>query len=78
MHKSNTYILITLVIGLSLIFQWQMNKMDRKLTCIYTQLNTLPSFILPELRADLGTLQKQIELVESACDTSYIFSGIRK
>jgi len=76
MQKFHTYILIALVVGLFLV-QWQINKVDRKLTCIYNQVNALPAFIVPELRADFTALQKQVELVESACDKSYIFSGIK-
>lgn len=75
MQKSH-YILIALLVGFFLVFQWQMNKMDRKLTCIYNQLNAIPSFVVPELRADLNALQEQVELVEKACDKSYIFTGI--
>lgn len=77
MQKSHTYILMALVVGFFLVFQWQMNKMDRKLTCIYNQLNAIPSFVVPELRADFTALQEQVELVELACDKSYIFTGIK-
>lgn len=77
MQKSHSYILIALLVGFFLVFQWQMNKMDRKLTCIYSQLNAIPSFVVPELRSDFSALQAQVELVESACDKSYIFTGIK-
>ena len=78
MQKSHIYILIAIVAGFFLVFQWQINKMDRKLTCIYNQMNALPSFVVPELRADLDALQKQVEFVESSCDKGYIFTGIPK
>jgi len=49
--------------------------MDRKLTCIYTQITALPSLLVPELRADQALLQKQMDFVASACHKGYIFSG---
>lgn len=58
------------------MFQWQINKMDRKLTCIHMQLNALPSFVIPELRSDTAVLQQHVEFIEFACDKSYIFTGI--
>lgn len=77
MQKS-IYILIALVVGTFFLFQWQIGKIDRKLTCIYNQLNALPSLVVPELRADANALQEQVEFVESSCDRGYIFSGIKK
>ncbi len=73
-------LIICIVLGVIFFFalQWQINKIDRKLTCIYNQLNTLPSLVVPELRVDRDALQKQIEFVESSCDKGYIFLGIPK
>jgi len=76
MQKSHIYILIILAVGFFLAFQYQINKMDRKLTCIYNSINVLPYFIVPELRtADPVAHQEQIKLVESTCDKGYIFLG---
>ena len=72
------YIWIILGIGFLVALQWQINKMDRKLTCIYNLVNALPSLIVPELRADRAALQEQIDYVESSCDKGYIFLGFPK
>lgn len=60
------------------LFQLQINKMDRKLTCLYNAVNALPYVVVPELRADRAVLQKQIDYLELSCDKGYIFSGILK
>jgi hypothetical protein len=77
MQKSPVYILIAVGVGLFFFSQWQINKVDRKLTCIYNQINALPYFIVPELRADINAIQQQMEFLESSCDRNYIFSGVR-
>lgn len=75
MQKSHINWIIFGIIFL-LALQWQISKIDRKLTCIYKQINALPSLVVPELRADRDALQKQVEFVESSCDAGYIFTGI--
>ena len=72
------YIWIILGIGFLVALQWQINKMDRKLTCIYNSVNALPALVVPELRADRAALQEQIDYVESSCDKGYIFLGFPK
>lgn len=78
MQKSHIYILIILAVGFFLAFQWQINKMDRKLTCIYNSVVALPAFIVPEMRADPTVVRKQIEFIEEACNTRYVFTGFLK
>ncbi|OHA49538.1 MAG: hypothetical protein A2991_04305 [Candidatus Terrybacteria bacterium RIFCSPLOWO2_01_FULL_58_14] len=75
MQKSLIYILIILVVGSFLSLTLRMNKLDRKLTCIHTEITALPVLLSPELRANQDALQKQMDLVASACYKGYIFSG---
>jgi len=75
MQKSHIYTLIIFGIIFLLALQWQISKMNRKLTCIYTQITALPSLLVPELRADQALLQKQMDFVASACHKGYIFSS---
>ena len=72
------YIWIILGIGFLVALQWQINKMDRKLTCIYNSVNALPALVVPELRANRAALQEQIDYVEPSCDRGYIFLGFPK
>ena len=78
MQKSHIYIWITFGIIFLLALQWQISKMDRKLTCIYNSVNALSALVVPELRADRAALQEQIDYVESSCDKGYIFLGFPK
>ena len=77
MQKAHIYILIILVVGF-LAFQWQISKMDRKLTCIHNSINVLPALIVPEWRGDQAILQEFMGYVESSCDKGYIFLGFPK
>jgi len=70
------YILIIsifLTMGLFTAFQWRINKIDRKLTCIHSRINALPFFVVPELRTDRVAIQQQIDFIKLSCDKSYIF-----
>ncbi len=58
-----------------LALQWQINKMYRKLTCIFTQITAMPVLLVPELRANQDAVQKQMDFVASACYKGYILSG---
>lgn len=76
MKHINTWITLGIIFLLAL--QWQISKLDRKLTCIYNSVNALPVLVIPELRADRAALQEQIDYVESSCDAGYIFLGFPK
>ena len=52
--------------------------MDRKLTCIYGQLNFLVPFLsIPEWRNNSQAIEA-LQNIERGCDKGYIFSGIPK
>jgi len=78
MQKSRIYSWIIFGIIFLFALQWQISKIDRKLTCIYNSVNGLPALVVPELRADPTALQEQIDSVESSCDRGYIFFGFHK
>ena len=75
MRKTLVSTLIVLAVGFFLALQWQINKIDRKLTCIFTQVTALPVLLDPELRADQDVVQEQMDYVAEACYTGYVFSG---
>ncbi|OHA52601.1 MAG: hypothetical protein A3A97_03710 [Candidatus Terrybacteria bacterium RIFCSPLOWO2_01_FULL_40_23] len=74
MQKIHIYIFILAVVFF-LVLQLQINKMDRKLTCIYTQITALPVLLVPELRANQDAVQGQMDFVAEACHPGFIFSG---
>ncbi len=77
MQKSHIYTWIFFGIVFLFALQWQIGKMDRKLTCIHNSVDALPTLIVPELRSDLIALQEQIDYIESSCNKEYIFFGIK-
>lgn len=54
----------------------QINKIDRKLTCIYNLMVAQGMFQTPESQKDRDMIQRQADLVISSCDTSYLTTGI--
>lgn len=84
MQKSNIGILVaSLAILLAVFFfsfqsQMQINKINRKLTCIYNQINVLLSSSVLGSQVDPDIFQRQVKLSESSCDIDYIFLGIPK
>jgi len=78
--KSSTWTTLNIItlIGIALVALWQLNKMDRKLTCIYNSLQALALVGVPELRKDTAAVLQQVERMDATCDRSYIFSGIPK
>jgi len=75
MQKAPIYILIVLAVWFFSALQLQINKLDRKLTCIHTEITALPVLLDPELRANKAALQEQMDFVAAACYKEYIFSG---
>ena len=63
-------------LGMPFSTNWQLNKMDRKLTCIYNSVQVLAVLQSPELRNDPSILETQRKYLESSCDLNYISTGI--
>lgn len=66
---------ISILIIVLIIFS-QVLKIDRKLTCIYNQIDIIPMLIKPELFKDKEELGQVYEKVNSVCDPTYIFFGV--
>ena len=85
MKRSHIYFLIILGVSFLFALQWQISKLDRKLTCVYNTIILLqfygpvnPEITESELRDIQNLFVKQRELVEQSCDKKYVFLGIPK
>ena len=78
MQKSHIYILIIWAVGFFLAFQWQINKMDRKLTCIVMRQDLIIALVAAPLATKEVDLKPSADAADAACDKSYIFLGIPK
>ena len=80
LKKTSLYIWIAIgilfLVGMPYFMNWQLNKMDRKLTCIYNYMQFLAALQIPELRKDVSVLENQWKYLEFSCDKSYIFTGM--
>ncbi len=64
------------VIGIPPLVLWQLQKMDRKLTCIYNAIEITPLLENSSITKTLPGGQEAINAYEASCDKFYIFSGI--
>jgi hypothetical protein len=70
------------VVGVPLYLNYQIGKMDRKLTCVYNTVQTLPLVMAPQTGSTNAVTEalkvEALKYVESSCDQKYIFTGIPK